>query len=77
MGELPNAADDRRPSGEDDGTMDPIDEVDAPALQLSVVRYDERPDRGTIYPPGLSGIDRMETWMSVDLDVLVDLPSRR
>lgn len=44
-----------------------------PELQLTIVRYDDRPDRGTIHPPDLSGIERMETWISVDLSVVSDL----
>ena len=45
----------------------------APDLQLDVVTYDDGPDRGTIHPPDLTGIERMETWMSVDLSVVADL----
>jgi len=34
-------------------------------------------DRATVFPPGLSGIDRMETWLSVDRSVVVDLDAWR
>jgi hypothetical protein len=44
-----------------------------PELQLAVVTYDESPDRGTIHPPGLSGMERRETWISVDMSVVADL----
>ncbi|WP_425499280.1 DUF7511 domain-containing protein [Natronosalvus rutilus] len=44
-----------------------------PALQLAIVSYDDSPDRGTIHPPDMTGIERMETWISVDLSVVVDL----
>lgn len=46
-------------------------------LQLAVVEYDEGPDRGTLYPPGLTGIKRMETWLSVDMSLVVDLSAWR
>lgn len=42
-------------------------------LRLAVVRYDEGPDRCTLYPPGLTGIERMETWISADMSAVVDL----
>lgn len=44
-----------------------------PDLQLAIVTYDDSPDRGTIHPPDLTGIERMETWISVDLSVVADL----
>lgn len=44
-----------------------------PDLQLAIVAYDDSPDRGTIYPPDLTGIARMETWISVDMSVVADL----
>lgn len=44
-----------------------------PDLQLAIVEYDDSPDRGTIHPPDLSGIERMETWISVDMSVVADL----
>jgi hypothetical protein len=44
-----------------------------PGLQLAIVKYDDRPDRGTIHPPDLTGIERMETWISVDMSVVADL----
>lgn len=44
-----------------------------PELDLAIVRYDDGPDRGTIHPPELTGIAGMESWISVDLSVVVDL----
>lgn len=44
-----------------------------PDLQLAVTRFNDSPDRGTIHPPDLNGIERMETWMSVDLSLIADL----
>ncbi|MFB6235032.1 MAG: hypothetical protein ABEH81_01845 [Halopenitus sp.] len=48
-----------------------------PALQLAVVNYDGRPDRGTIYPADSNGIERMETWLSVDMSLVVDASAWR
>jgi hypothetical protein len=48
-----------------------------PRLQLAVVEYDDNPDRGTIHPPSLTGLERMETWMSVDMSSVVDLSTWR
>jgi hypothetical protein len=48
-----------------------------PELQLAIVTYDESPDRGTIHPPGLSGMERRETWLSVDMSMVADLTSWR
>lgn len=44
-----------------------------PDLQLAIVTYDDSPDRCTIHPPELTGIERMETWISVDLSLVADL----
>ena len=48
-----------------------------PALDLVVVRYDGAPDRATIHPPGLTGLARMETWLSADRAAVVDLAAWR
>ncbi|UWG46350.1 Uncharacterized protein HSRCO_0048 [Halanaeroarchaeum sp. HSR-CO] len=48
-----------------------------PDLRLAVVRYDDRPDRGTIHPSGLTGLERMETWISVDMSLVADLSTCR
>jgi hypothetical protein len=44
---------------------------------LAVVDQDGRPDRATIHPPGLTGTARLETWLSVDLSVVVELSAWR
>jgi hypothetical protein len=49
----------------------------SPELRLRIVGNAADPDRATVYPPGLSGIARMETWLSVDLSVVVDLGAWR
>ena len=52
-------------------------EGDAPTLQLAIVHYDGRPDRGTIHPAGLEGLARMETWLSADMEFFVDVSAYR
>jgi len=49
--------------------------TDRPAVELSltVVRYTDGPDRGTIYPPESGGDARMSTWLSADRAAFVDL----
>jgi hypothetical protein len=49
----------------------------SPALRLTVVRRDEAPDRATVHPSGATGIERMETWLSVDLSTVTDLSTWR
>jgi hypothetical protein len=49
----------------------------ASTLRLSVVDQDDRPDRATVHPPGLTGTERLETWLSVDLSVVVELSAWR
>lgn len=46
-------------------------------LESSLVRYEQGPDRRTIYPPGLSSVARMSTWLSADSDAFVDLDDAR
>ena len=48
-----------------------------PALKLVVVERDGGPDRATIHPPGLTGVARMETWLSTDRSATVDLSAWR
>jgi len=49
----------------------------SPTLRLAVVRRDGGPDRATVHPSEATGIERMETWLSVDLSVVTDLSARR
>jgi len=46
-------------------------------LSMTVVRYSDGPDRCTVYPPGLSGVARMSTWLSADRSLFVDVASIR
>lgn len=48
-----------------------------PELRLTIVEYEKRPTKGTIFPPGLTGIERMETWLSADFAAFVDLEAWR
>jgi hypothetical protein len=48
-----------------------------PVLSLVVVRYDGAPDRATVHPPGLTGLARMETWLSTDRSAVVELAAWR
>jgi hypothetical protein len=76
MGDRPHTADstDRF----DDRThSDAARATNAPDLRLAVVEYDERSDRGTIHPPNLTGIARMETWLSANMSAVVDLSTWR
>lgn len=62
------------------GNADPsssVREETVPVLQLTVVEYDTSPDRGTIYPQGLTGIERMETWISADMTAFIELSAWR
>jgi hypothetical protein len=51
--------------------------VESPELCLAVVAYSDGPDRCTVHPPGLSGVERMSTWISLDRDDLVDVAAYR
>ncbi|WP_254271786.1 DUF7511 domain-containing protein [Haloarcula marina] len=58
------------------------DTCDGPArrdidLSATVVRYTDRPDRCTVYPPGSSGVARMSTWISADADAFLDIETMR
>lgn len=63
--------------GNDRASPSQADDDGRPGLELVMVQYDGRPDRGTIRPPDLTGIERMETWLSVDMTVITDLSSWR
>lgn len=55
----------------------PVRGAAVPTLRLTVVTYEGAPDRGTIAPPDLSGIERMETWLSFDVSALCELSAWR
>ena len=44
-------------------------------LRSVVVEYEERPDRRTVYPAGVSDVERMSSWLTADDDAFVDLDS--
>lgn len=46
-------------------------------LAMTVVTYDDMADRCTVYPPGLSSVARMSTWISVDRSAVVSLREMR
>ncbi|MFA9416595.1 hypothetical protein [Natrinema sp. HArc-T2] len=50
---------------------------DADALESTVVRYEDGPDRCTIAPRECSEPERLTTWLSADLDMVVDLDEMR
>jgi hypothetical protein len=58
-------------------SVSPSREGRPPALDIVVVPRDDGPDRATIHPPGLTGVARMETWLSTDHSAVVDLSTWR
>ncbi|UPW00696.1 hypothetical protein M0R88_01005 [Halorussus gelatinilyticus] len=44
-------------------------------LRSVVVEYEDRPDRRTVYPAGVSGMERMSSWLTADDDAFVNLES--
>lgn len=65
------------PQRTDASPRPPDTESSRPGLESTLVRYDRRPDRRTVYPPGLSGVPRMSTWLTADDDAFVDLETVR
>lgn len=53
------------------------DEQPPARLAATVVTYEDRPDRRTVYPLGTSSVARMSTWLSADADAFVDLAATR
>jgi len=53
-------------------TADATDRPDV-ELSLTVVRYEDGPDRCTVYPPNATGDAQLSTWLSVDYEAVVDL----
>jgi len=50
---------------------------DAVTLESTVVRYEDGPNRCTIAPRECSEPERLTTWISADLEVVVDLDDLR
>ena len=44
-------------------------------LRATIVEYEEAPNECTIYPKGVSGMERMTTWISAKEGSYVDLGS--
>lgn len=44
-------------------------------LRATVVEYEDAPDECTIFPRGVSGVERMTTWISAEEGSYVDLAS--
>ena len=53
--------------------------VESPSFELRsvVVNYERRPDRRTVYPDGLTDIERMSTWLTAADDAFVNLDEIR
>lgn len=68
-------------TGDSDGSAPCSPPLDDPSsaieLHAEVVEYPDSPDRVTVYPPGLTGVDRMSAWLSADRSLLVDLDEFR
>ena len=80
MDELPHTTDSQRAAEDTAICREPVESVratTAPKLRLAVVEYDEGPDRGTIHPPELTGMKRMETWLSANMSVFVEVAAWR
>jgi hypothetical protein len=41
---------------------------DPPQLASTLVRYDGQPDQVTVYPPDMSSVERMSTWITIDAE---------
>lgn len=50
---------------------------DAVALESTIVRYEDGPDRCTIAPRECSESERVTTWLSADLETVADLDEMR
>lgn len=48
-----------------------------PPLRVTVVTYENGPDRATLAPRGLTGIERMEAWLSVNRSSVLTLSAWR
>ena len=48
-----------------------------PGLRLTVVEYENAPDRATVFVPGQTGVERVDQWLSADAAAFVPLEERR
>jgi hypothetical protein len=65
---------DATPQQEAASTGDP---TDTPVFTSTLVRYADRADRRTVYPPAATSVARMATWLTADDDAFRDLESMR
>lgn len=66
------------PAATDSETTAGTDTGDAfESLELRCVEYPDGPTRCTMCPQGLTGIARMETWLTADASAFVDLEGWR
>ena len=64
-------------TGEDAAARTDARTAQGVALESTLVRYEDGPDRLTVYPPGLSSVARMSTWLTADADAFRDLGAVR
>ena len=78
MSTEPDIADDRIDPDQHQ-TFDAESRTDRIPFELHsvVVNYENRSDRRTVYPDGLSGVERMSAWLTADDDAFVNLNDSR
>lgn len=78
MSTNPDTLDDRTDT-DSAADLDTAPRTDHPLADLRsvVVNYADEPDRRTVYPAGLSSVERMSTWFTADADAFVDLEDAR
>ncbi|MFQ3318531.1 MAG: hypothetical protein ACI8UR_001910 [Natronomonas sp.] len=59
------------------GTADRTGPDGRPRLEHRVVHRPAGPNRCTVFPPGMTGVPRMSTWLSVNADCVVALEEVR
>lgn len=67
--------DDPTASSADQGVLDDADGLEG--LTIRSVHYPDGPTRCTMFPDDLTGMARLETWLSADKSVFVDLEEWR
>lgn len=72
----PTRVDDSEPSARSPNDPEPPARL-PDELRSVAVAYDDRPDRRTVFPPDLSGVERMSVWLTADDRAFVDLGDAR
>jgi len=75
MSDLPGDPENRAPEPRAERTDDASPRLFE--LRSVVVRYEERPDRCTIYPRRESCCEHVDAWLSADADAFVPLEDMR